>query len=130
MARDYTRIWSVYEATILQNMDRAITDCGLWEWVATFEPEGEFVEHPNFRKISDKLLRGGENFGWCMRNMQLVAKLGWEKYCQEIVANRQFDRITEAFAKSSDPEKQKQAEAMTKFKEGKLSYAEMRELCG
>lgn len=137
MAHNYIRIWSAYEATMLEDMDRAITECQLWNWLKEFEPdEGKgfmFTEHPNLDTIVSKLRHNrhsGSSFAWCMRNMQSVAKLGWERYCQDIVASRQFDGITQAFASSSDPERQKQAEAMKKFKDGELSYAEMRALCG
>lgn len=132
MAHDYTRIYSVYEATMLEDMDRAITECQLWDWVKTFEPkENEgfmFTDHPNLDKITNNLKYGhsGASFAWCVRNMQSIARKGWEQYVSEVL----MSRIVQTFAESPDPEKRKQAEAMEKFKKGELSYAEMRELCG
>ena len=78
---------------MLQDVDNAITECNLWDWLKTFEPGADrgfmFTSHPNIDKISSKMKYNGHSgfsFAWCMRHMESVAKDGWEKYCVDMRA--------------------------------------------
>ena len=87
MPRDYEELFSREDAAMLQDMDDAITECDLWDWLKTFEPKKDegfmLTDHPNINKITSKMKyegHSGFSFAWCMQNMQLVAKRGWANY--------------------------------------------------
>ena len=90
MPRDYESIFPAYDATLLQDMDDAITECGLWDWLKTFEPKKDegfmFTDNQNIDKISSKLKydgHSGHSFAWCLRTIQTIAKKGWDTYRAE-----------------------------------------------
>jgi len=88
----------------------------------------------------------GASYGITMRHMEYIAKHGWIKYIQRewpaYSAPRQKDVASDEFgqfvtnlqndplARQQIPDIDQQADAMRKFAAGKLSYAEMRSLCG
>lgn len=143
MPRDYETLFPAFDAYILRDADEAITDAGMWEWLKTFEPKKDegfmFTLHPNINEISLKMKyddHTGFTFAWCMRNMEAVAKKGWDKYRADILESRlgNSDKLIriliETLESSSDPNKQKQALAMKEFQDGKISETELRTLFG
>lgn len=175
---------------------------GSWDILAQPDIPGDggfmFSGNPLLSEISSKIGddtecgHSGSSYGWTMRNMENIAKKGWDEYClmfpkrklgpssEEKIAtltsrikaleaeNAELRRsgrrpsfmeqaatvdnfisrnstnakalssplaFAEAIAKDPAmramiPDIDDQANAMKKFSEGKLSYAEMRSLCG
>ncbi len=90
----YLKLYPKLDATMLEDADAAITTCGLWEWMSTYNPTaGEgfmFSNHPNLDKISQAMKyegHSGASYGWTMRTMQQVARLGWDKFAEVVSAN-------------------------------------------
>lgn len=87
----YLKLYSEHEAMMLQDADNAITECGLWEWLSTYNPpDGTgymFSDHPNLTKINAALKyegHSGSSYAWTMRTMQRVAHLGWTTFVNVI----------------------------------------------
>ncbi len=87
MDNKYLMIYSKFEAMMLQDADAAITECGLWEWMSTYNPpDGKgfmFSNHPNQDKINAAMKfdgHSGASYGWTMRTMQKIARIGWDKF--------------------------------------------------
>ncbi len=154
---------------MLKDADTAITQCGLWDWLRDYTPEeGKgfmFSSHPNLTRINEAMKYGGHSgssHAWTMRQMEYIAKHGWELFqfnAREqrrkeedeekqrnlanavgnavYVLNKAFTNnsgvvnpLTIAEASRGVPGFEGQADAMKRFAEGKMSYAEMRSLCG
>ena len=169
MPRNYSDLFEQMEAVMLQDADNAITTCELWGWLKDYTPEeGKgfmFTEHPNLDRINNAMKYGGHSgssYGWTMRQMEYIAKNGWNLYQFKIREERRKEAeksnlyklmssidvadsiITNAIAKSNGavnpihiaeearnvPGFEGQADAMKRFSEGKMSFAEMRSLCG
>jgi len=71
----------------LLDMAQTTTRLGLWDWFKTENPPGDsgymFWGHPNVNKISNGLAdnqHSGATFGYCMRQMQTIAKQGFETW--------------------------------------------------
>ncbi len=72
----------------LQDAYDAITKLNLWKELSEFIPNEEegfmFTSHPLLHKINSemKLLssHSGSSYGYVMRNMELIAKNGWNEY--------------------------------------------------
>ena len=71
----------------LLDMAQTTTRLGLWDWFQTENPPGDsgymFWGHPNVNKISNGLAdnqHSGATFGYCMRQMQTIAKQGFETW--------------------------------------------------
>jgi hypothetical protein len=148
MSRNYSELFDVHEAMMLQDADSAITQCNLWEWLRDYTPEeGKgfmFSEHPNLVKINAAMKFGGHSgssYGWTMRQMEYIAKHGWTLF--EFTRRNQNTASVLRKVKTADPSPldiaeasrgvpgfEGQADAMKRFSEGKMTYAEMRSLCG
>lgn len=154
---------------MLQDADAAITQCELWGWLRDYTPEDGkgfmFSEHPNLTRINNAMKYGGHSgssYGWTMRQMEYIAKHGWDlfeftvreqrrkdKHAEKIknliiaednafyVINKAFvdnngvvNPLTIAEASRGVSGFEGQADAMKRFAEGKMTYAEMRSLCG
>lgn len=97
----YETLYPVYEAMLLEDMDKALTECDLWDWLRAFEPnkaEGfMFTKHPNLERIREKMRFANEHtptsFAWCLRNIQSITRNGWESYKNQILAIRAAVRI-------------------------------------
>ena len=71
----------------LLDMAQTTTRLGLWDWFQTENPPGDsgymFWGHPNVSKISNGLednQHSGATFGYCMRQMQAIAKQCFETW--------------------------------------------------
>lgn len=156
MIGKYNNLYDDNEAMMLQDADDAITKCNLWTWLKDYEPEDGkgfmFGNHPNLDKINNAMTYGGHSgssYGWTMRCMESIAKDGWEVFelNRKIQNSKKKARtitnnIDTVLSQLNDPLKvaellqdklpngKEQYDAMKKFSEGKMSYAEMRGLCG
>jgi len=71
----------------LSNAYQAITRLNLWDFMKTEVPPTDcgymFWRHPNLNQISEAIAddgHSGASFACCMRNMELIAKRGWDNY--------------------------------------------------
>tara|TARA_X000000368_G_C22978814_1_gene688924 strand:+ start:506 stop:811 length:306 start_codon:yes stop_codon:yes gene_type:complete len=78
----------------LLDMAQTITRLKLWNWLQTENPPGDsgymFWGHPNVDKISKGLednQHSGATFGYCMRQMQRIAKEGFQGWNKIPVSN-------------------------------------------
>ena len=87
--RNYTPLYpnSDNEANMLQDADNAITECNLWDWLKEFNPGNEgfsFSKHPNLNLITSKMklydAHSGSSFAWTLRQMEYVAKNGFNDF--------------------------------------------------
>jgi len=71
----------------------AVTRTEMWPWMAAYEPEEGngfmFSTHPNLDKINSvmhKLYDGhsGSSYGWTMRQLQFIAKNGFDAYVDKV----------------------------------------------
>jgi hypothetical protein len=76
--------YSKLERELLTDAHQAITECDLWDWMKTYTPDKGFVfsSHPNLDRINAAMKytgHSGTSYGWTMRTMENIAKLGWDK---------------------------------------------------
>lgn len=148
MPYNYTDLFSKHEVDMLEDADNAITECGLWGWLAEYTPEDgkgfSFSDDPNLDCISKAMKYRGHSGGsyvWTMRQMEYIAKNGWTLYEFKVQQENMSKglknlktsgpnplEVAEAFR--NVPGFEGQADAMKRFSEGKMTYAEMRSLCG
>jgi hypothetical protein len=121
-----------------------------------------FSDAPELRDIDLHMKydgHSGASYGWTMRNMEHIAKNGWDSYVKLkgvkpppvppiIAAAQAVDNFIHSIPPTSDltafanaiqkdagmratiPDIDTQADALRKFASGGMSYAEMRSLCG
>jgi hypothetical protein len=164
MARDYSTLFEKFDADMLKDADAAITTCNLWGWLKEYTPAENkgfmFSNHPNLDKINAAMKYGGHSgssYAWTMRQMEYIAKNGWDTFCNKVNEEKEREASLKALrealsgvsqivsnlstttnptpldvaeASRGVPGFEGQAEAMKKFSEGKMTYAEMRSLCG
>jgi hypothetical protein len=88
MTSYYEKMYSKFEAKLLQDADDAITKCGLWGWMAEFNPAAGvgfmFTRDDHLDRIHAEMKmyddHSGASYGWTMRVMQKVARLGKDKF--------------------------------------------------
>ncbi len=77
------------DSVILKNMYDAITELNLWDWLKTFTPEDGkgfmFTQNNEITQIMlhnkvESDMHSGASFAWCMRQMEVIAKNGWDYY--------------------------------------------------
>ena len=146
---------------------------GGWEFLRTYEPpkdQGFMFSLPTGKRleIDDAISNrygghSGASYGWTMRNLEAIAKRGWDTWAKEVLVQRKRDaaetlmlqaRNVDRFVSSLPstaiqnpvefaralqndpamrqqiPDIDQQADALKRFAEGKMTYAEMRSLCG
>jgi hypothetical protein len=158
MIHNYNDLYPDNEARMLQDADDAITQCNLWDWLGSYiTQDGRgfmFGNNPNLDRINNAMKyqgHSGSSYAWTMRCMEAIAKDGWELFelnrkieiqkerTKNLVGNivTVLDQISESdplkaaeILQDKLPNGKEQYEAMKKFSEGKLSYSEMRGLCG
>ena len=81
-----------FEKEGLKDMFDAITKLNLWVWLQNFEITPKlgfrFDDAPEITTISKETAYvgySGASFGWCMVNMQMIAKFGWSQYYITII---------------------------------------------
>ena len=117
---------------MLADADKAITECDLWGWLKTYVPdEGNgfmFAQHPNLDRINEAMKyegHSGSSYAWTLRVMEQIAK-GVLKIPEKVLSPLD---VAEAY-RTVLPDGDQQYDAMKKFSDGTMSYAEMRTLCG
>jgi hypothetical protein len=91
MERDYTSLFSAYEAALYADADQTITKLGLWDWLSKFTPSYSdgwmFCNHPNLKKITSEMKlideHSGSSLGLTMTRMEFIAKYGWPDFVQQ-----------------------------------------------
>jgi hypothetical protein len=101
---DFETIYDAHESLMLTDAYQAITTCNLWEWMRVFHPkEGEgfmFATHPNLNTINDAMKyqgHSGASYGWTMRQMESIAKRGWDEH-KSLVLRKRAERELEEWA--------------------------------
>ena len=85
---DFSFIQDSMTRTMLQEAWTAVEKVDAWNDLKSQDVPGEggfmFSRHPVVQKISDALVdttgHSGGSWGWTMRQMQSIAKNGWEEY--------------------------------------------------
>lgn len=89
MKHDYSKcLLDEYSIDMLQDGDDAITKLELWKWLKEFEPEeNKGFTFSNCKEIEDiskemkyHYSHSGFSFAWTMRNLQYVAKHGFDAF--------------------------------------------------
>ena len=93
-------------STMLQDAHQACTRAGAWPWLETFN-EGSFMfsNHPLISTITEKMEykgHSGASFGWTMRNMECIAKEGWDTYATRCRNNRKATPARQAAPATTD----------------------------
>ena len=162
------------DRTMIQSGFEAVESVeGGWDFLRTYEPPADqgfmFSMPPPKQKEIDEAIsnrydgHSGASYGWTMRVLQKIAKLGWDSYARTMLnqygpppkpvknifqkiatvdtfisslpANASLTQFADAIQKDPGmraqmPDIDAQADALKRFAEGKMSYAEMRTLCG
>lgn len=164
-----------WELEMLEDAYQAVSESKRWGFLKREDVPGKngfmFSDWPELKDINLYMGYGGHSgasYGWTMREMEYIAKKGWDAYVvlkgvkhqpqplpkpepqpdpptQNIGAVLDFittnppihdlNEFANAIQKDEGmraliPDIDQQAEAMRKFASGKMSYAEMRSLCG
>ena len=86
---DFIRDESTRE--LLKSAHRAISLCELWDWIRIYEPKSDsgfmWSKTPELDRINQQLWKdpingyhSGSSYGLIMREMELIAKIGYENY--------------------------------------------------
>lgn len=96
---DFETVYEPFEAKMLADAYQAITACDLWDWMRVFRPkDGEgfmFANHPNLDRINEEMKYGGHSgasYGWTMRQMESIAKIGWDEHKRIVLRKRAEER--------------------------------------
>lgn len=96
---DFQSIYSAYESTLLKDAYDAITACNLWDWLRAYSPQEGFMfsTHPNLERIHKKMktydMHSGASYGWTMRQMESIAKHGWEEHRNKVRQKRAEEKL-------------------------------------
>ena len=79
--------------SMYKDAHQAISRCELWDWLSRFDPgDGGFMygdKPPELERINAMIHSGpighsGSSYGTTMRNMQYIAKHGYDRYREEV----------------------------------------------
>lgn len=129
----YTKLLPDFGAYV-HDLDHALDKANLRKWFTEYEPPANdgymFDQHPNFKEIHKhmKLLNehSGASYAITFRTLKKIVCLGYHVY----ETNRILDMTIQQLQESDDPELKKQGRVLQQFKDGKISYADMRSHCG
>lgn len=118
----------------LHDLDHALDKANLRKWFIEYEPPANdgymFDTHPNFKEIHKhmELLNdhSGASYAIICRTLKKILSLGYQTY----ESSRLLDMTIRNLKASNDPELRKQGQILEQFREGKISYADMRAHCG
>jgi hypothetical protein len=85
----------------LQSAHRAITSCELWDWLRDHNADAfMFDRSTEVMRIREKMredpingYHSGASYGWTMRQMESVAKIGYDAYKEDYMIAR-IERLT------------------------------------
>ena len=154
-----------HECLMLEDAYQAVTAADKWSFLERPDVPGEggfmFSNWPEMEEVSKHMKydgHSGGSYGWTMRTMQRIAKVGWDSYAEEQIQTRKPEGALEIartldsflgalpsldnpveFAKAMQkneamrrkiPDIDEQVLALEEFQKGNMSYAEMRSRCG
>jgi len=95
---DFESIYTAYESTLLKDAHDAITACDLWDWMRSYTPDSfMYSNHPNLDQINKKMKymneHSGASYGWTMRQMESIAKIGWDEHRNRVRSKRAEDKL-------------------------------------
>lgn len=98
MTPDFETIYTAYESTLLKDAYDAITACDLWDWMRSYTPDSfMYSNHPNLDRINKEMKymdeHSGASYGWTMRQMESIAKRGWEEHRNQVRRKRADDKL-------------------------------------
>ena len=101
MTPDFETVYTPDDANLLRDTYDAITECDLWGWMKEYTPhqnEGYmFNSHPNLVVIQKAMkyadYHSGASWGWTMRTMESIAKLGWDYVRRETRERRALQQL-------------------------------------
>jgi hypothetical protein len=78
------------DENILMTMYNTITELKLWNWLSEYFPEEKkgfmFSSAPEIQEIihhdPNASIHSGASFAICLREMEYIAKNGWNNYCK------------------------------------------------
>ena len=83
---DFSMIEQDHSREMLTDAYIAVTEANAWEIVAKDPGEGGFMysesASKNLKEVTRRIkyAHSGSSYGWTMRQMQYIAKYGWENY--------------------------------------------------
>ena len=81
----------------LSSAHNAITRSNLWRWIAETEPENGFMfdTSPEIKLLNEEMKKdeinachSGASYGYILREMQYIARNGYQQYEREYIKNR------------------------------------------
>lgn len=91
----FTELYDRNELIMVEDAYRTIKSLNLWDWFVSFEPHPNegfmFTADINLATIGTSLKytkHSGASFGWTMRIVHDIAKHGWEKHREAVIAKR------------------------------------------
>lgn len=120
--------------TYLHDLDHALDKANLRKWFTEYDPPAKdgylFDDHPNMKEIHKHMIlldqHSGTSYAITCRTLKKIVCLGYSTYESSLL----LDRMIDTLMKSDDYELKKQGQTLKDFRDGKLSYSEMRGLCG
>lgn len=107
---DFDSIYTPFETAMLKDAYNAITKADLWEWMrrkSTPGPDGfMFSSAIELAIINAEMSfdgHSGSSYGWTMRQMESIAKRGWEEHKNQVRRNRAVQQLNEWAKKVRDP---------------------------
>ena len=91
IANKFAFIEDIDSREYLQSAHQAITSCELWDWLRDYNTNAFMWDRsPELAIIKEKMREdpingnhSGASYGWTMRQMEAVAKSGYDAYKQE-----------------------------------------------
>lgn len=122
------------DAECLADMDQALDKANLRKWFIEYEPPANdgymFDNHPNFKEIHKHMTtldrHSGASYAITCRHLKKILCMGYEAYQM----SRMMDNMILDLKVSRDPELVKQGQILELYRDGKISYADMRSHCG
>ena len=151
-----------FECTMLDDAFKAVTAANMWDFLARPDVPGKdgfmFSSWAEMKEIEKEMKyegHSGSSYGWTMRQMEFIAKQGWDAYAEKF-GKKPTPPVVEQLAtvlgftstlpnealtdlnvfadaiqnnqamRQMIPDIDQQAEGLRKFQRGELTYAEMR----
>ena len=102
MAGDFSFMSKKSDQEALEDMFQAVVAARAWDSLREDPGDGGFMfGSPELaRRISaalkDPYIHSGASYAWCMREMQEIARVGWNTYVKNVLAARAAQPLNEA----------------------------------
>lgn len=122
------------DAECLADMDQALDKANLRKWFIEYDPPANngymFDTHPNFKEIHKHMTtldrHSGTSYAITCRHLKKILCMGYHVY----EMTKLMDNMILDLKVSNDPELVKQGQILEQYRDGKISYADMRSHCG